>query len=73
VIENNEPHRCLSYEQLGRSFMASVLHRQRVLGSIDRVLGKDFSLGPIGAGPGRALAKITAPGTFGISRQFLPA
>jgi hypothetical protein len=64
-MENVETPRSLSCEQLGRSFMASVLHRQRVLESIDRVLGRDFSLGPIGAGPGRALAKITAQGTFG--------
>jgi hypothetical protein len=33
--------------------------------SVNRVLGEDIQLGPIGAGPGRQVAKVTATGTFG--------
>jgi hypothetical protein len=46
-------------------FMDLVLHRDRVMESINRVLGEAFELGPIGAGPGRKVAKVTASGTFG--------
>ncbi len=52
-------------ELFGSTFMRLVLHKQRVLESVDRVLGEDLSLGPIGAGPGRVMARITARGTFG--------
>jgi hypothetical protein len=45
--------------------MRLVLHKDRVLESIDRVLGETLSIGPIGAGPGRVLARVTATGTFG--------
>lgn len=54
----------LSYEQFGEAFLRRVLHTDRVLGSIDRILGPDFQLGPIGAGPGRRIAKLTASGRF---------
>lgn len=43
----------------GDRFLRLVLHKQRVLESIDRVLGDRLELGPIGAGPGRRLARIT--------------
>ncbi|HSV40531.1 MAG TPA: hypothetical protein VLI04_17340 [Nocardioidaceae bacterium] len=52
-------------EHFGANFMRLVLHRQRILDSIERVLGEDLALGPIGAGPGRVFARITAKGTFG--------
>lgn len=52
-------------EHFGASFMRLILHKDRVLESIERVLGEELSLGPIGAGPGRVLAKITARGRFG--------
>lgn len=52
-------------EDFGQSFMRLVLHKDRVLASIDRVLGETLRLGPIGAGPGRVFARITAHGTFG--------
>lgn len=55
------------FEHFGDDFMRLILHRQRVLESVDRVLGDTFHLGPIGAGPGRRLAKVTASGTFGAS------
>lgn len=55
----------LGYDEFGMRFMNLVLHRDRVMESINRVLGPDFSLGPIGAGPGRKVAKVTATGTFG--------
>ena len=51
--------------EFGRNFMRLVLHKDRVLQSINRVLGEDLFLGPIGAGPGRVFARITAKGTFG--------
>lgn len=52
-------------ERFGDNFMRLVLHKQRVFESIDRVLGEDIVLGPIGAGPGRVLARITARGRYG--------
>lgn len=57
----------LGYDEFGMRFMNLVLHRDRVMESINRVLGEDFSLGPIGAGPGRKVAKVTASGTFGTA------
>ncbi|MFL6061484.1 MAG: hypothetical protein ACJ72E_09650 [Marmoricola sp.] len=55
----------LSYDEFGMRFMDLVLHRDRVMESISRVLGDEFQLGPIGAGPGRKVARVTANGTFG--------
>lgn len=55
------------FEHFGDDFMRLILHEQRVFASIDRVLGETFQLGPIGAGPGRRLAKVTASGTYGAS------
>jgi len=52
-------------EHFGSNFMRLVLHKDRVLASIDQVLGEELLLGPIGAGPGRVFARITARGTFG--------
>lgn len=57
----------LGYDEFGMRFMNLVLHRDRVMESINRVLGADFQLGPIGAGPGRKVAKVTATGTFGTA------
>jgi hypothetical protein len=57
----------LGYDEFGMRFMNLVLHRDRVMESINRVLGPDFRLGPIGAGPGRKVAKVTASGTFGAA------
>lgn len=55
------------FEHFGDDFIRLILHRERVLRSIDRVLGETFQLGPMGAGPGRRMAKVTASGTFGAS------
>lgn len=55
----------IGYDEFGMRFMNLVLHRDRVMESINRVLGDEFQLGPIGAGPGRKVAKVTANGTFG--------
>lgn len=55
----------IGYDEFGLRFMRLILHRDRVMESIGRVLGEDFQLGPIGAGPGRKVAKVTATGTFG--------
>jgi hypothetical protein len=55
----------IGYDEFGMRFMDLVLHRDRVMESVNRVLGEDFHLGPIGAGPGRKVAKVTADGTFG--------
>jgi hypothetical protein len=54
----------MTYAEFGENFMRMVLHRQRVLASIDRVLGEKIELGPIGAGPGRVFAKLRATGWF---------
>jgi len=61
------PHRAMTYDDFGAAFLARVLHVQRVTESIDRILGPTLALGPIGAGPGRKFARLTATG------QFLPS
>jgi hypothetical protein len=55
----------IGYDEFGMRFMDLVLHRDRVMESVNRVLGEQIQLGPIGAGPGRKVAKVTATGTFG--------
>lgn len=64
-MTENPQTRQIGYDEFGMRFMNLVLHRDRVMESINRVLGDDFQLGPIGAGPGRKVAKVTASGTFG--------
>ena len=64
LLERSDPEHAISYDEFGMRFMNLVLHRDRVMESINRVLGPDFRLGPIGAGPGRKVAKVTASGTF---------
>lgn len=59
-----EARAVLAYEAFGERFLRQVLHLDRVLQSIDRILGDDLRLGPIGAGPGRKMATLTATGTF---------
>jgi hypothetical protein len=54
----------LAYADFGEAFLRRVLHLERVLESIDRILGTEFHLGPMGAGPGRKVATLTATGTF---------
>jgi hypothetical protein len=54
----------LAYEAFGEVFLRQVLHKDRVLESIDRILGTEFALGPMGAGPGRRVATLTATGRF---------
>ncbi len=53
-----------AYAEFGEAFLRQVLHLDRVLRSVDRILGPGFTLGPIGAGPGRKLAKLTAQGRY---------
>jgi len=64
VVPGPQP---IGYDEFGMRFMNLVLHRDRVMESINRVLGETFELGPIGAGPGRKVAKVTAAGTFGTA------
>ncbi len=59
--------RPVSFGEFGTRFVDLILHRDRVMESINRVLGEDFTLGPIGAGPGRKVAKVTASGIFGAA------
>lgn len=63
----SEADNAIGYDEFGMRFMNLVLHRDRVMESINRVLGEEFRLGPIGAGPGRKVAKATAAGTFGTA------
>ncbi|GAC1529906.1 MAG: hypothetical protein NVS3B1_21930 [Marmoricola sp.] len=62
--EIEEARVSMAYEAFGERFLRDVLHLDRVLQSIDRILGDDLRLGPIGAGPGRKIATLTATGTF---------
>ena len=58
------PGPAISYEQFGVNFIRMVLHEQRILESINRLLGEKIELGPMGAGPGRVFAKARATGWF---------
>ncbi len=53
-----------SYETFGVSWVRRVLHKERILRTIDQVLGDQIALGPIGAGPGRAFASVSFVGRF---------
>ncbi|QYJ03374.1 hypothetical protein KUV85_13690 [Nocardioides panacisoli] len=53
-----------AFEQFGSDFLRIIFHRRRIADSVARVLGPGFELGPIGAGPTRRLAKVTARGTY---------
>lgn len=54
----------MAYEAFGERFLRDVLNLDRILTSVDRIIGPDLQLGPIGAGPGRKIATLTAIGTF---------
>ncbi|GAB2980487.1 hypothetical protein [Nocardioides montaniterrae] len=54
----------ISYEQFGRYWIRRVLHLERILETVDSILGPTIELGPIGAGPGRAFASVTVVGRF---------
>ncbi|KRA39210.1 MULTISPECIES: hypothetical protein [unclassified Nocardioides] len=53
-----------SYELFGVNWVRRVLHLERILRTVDQVLGDQIALGPIGAGPGRAFASISFVGTY---------
>lgn len=53
-----------SYELFGVNWIRRVLHRDRILRTVDQVLGDQIALGPIGAGPGRAFASVSFVGSF---------
>lgn len=57
----------LPHEGFGSSFLRMALTPDRVCEAVDRVLGDRLELGPMGAGPGRVLAKITAKALFGAT------
>lgn len=58
----------ITYAEFGEAFMHQVLHLDRILECIDRALGDEIRLGPMGAGPGRKIATLTAQGRFRPSR-----
>lgn len=62
--DSDAARRELAFEEFGAIFLRRVLHTDRVLESVDRILGPDFHLGPMGAGPGRKMATLTADGRF---------
>jgi hypothetical protein len=53
--------------EFGATFLRTALPPERVCEAVDRVRGQRLDLGPMGAGPGRMLAKITAGIEFGAS------
>lgn len=54
----------VSYEQFGVNWVRRVLNLERILGTVDDVLGDGLELGPIGAGPGRAFASVSVVGKY---------
>lgn len=63
-VEASHTPAAMAYEAFGEKFLREVLYLDRILQSVDRILGDDLRLGPIGAGPGRKMATLTAFGTF---------
>jgi len=61
----------MSYEEFGVQWIHRVLHKERILRTIDEVLGDQIALGPIGAGPGRAFASVSFVGTYRPTRGEL--
>ena len=59
-----EPARETSYADFGEAWIRRILHKERILRTVDQVLGDRIALGPIGAGPGRAFASISFVGTY---------
>lgn len=54
----------MSYDEFGEAFLRRILHLERVLTAVDRILGPGLDVGPMGAGPGRKMAKVRARGHF---------
>lgn len=53
-----------SYQRFGVHWIRRILNKERILRTIDDVLGEKIELGPIGAGPGRAFASVSIVGLF---------
>ncbi|KRB76485.1 hypothetical protein ASE01_16150 [Nocardioides sp. Root190] len=53
-----------SYESFGVHWVRRVLHKDRILRTVDQVLGDQIALGPIGAGPGRTFASVSFVGRY---------
>lgn len=62
--EAREHEEEISYEQFGAEYIRRVLHKDRILRMLHDLLGPEIQLGPIGAGPGRKAATVSALGTF---------
>ena len=54
----------ISYEAFGAEYIRRILHKDRILTMINELLGPELQLGPIGAGPGRKAATVSALATF---------
>lgn len=65
VVDAPEPG---SYESFGVNWVRRVLHKERILRTVDQVLGDQIALGPIGAGPGRAFASVSFVGKYQPTR-----
>lgn len=61
VAQAGEP---ISYAQFGDNWIRRILHLERILRTVEDVLGDRIELGPIGAGPGRAFASVSVLGKY---------
>lgn len=59
---DHEP--AIGYGEFGEAWLRRVFHLERLLRSLDRILGDELHIGPIGAGPGRRIATLTVDGEF---------
>ncbi|MFD0806001.1 hypothetical protein ACFQ0K_07880 [Nocardioides caeni] len=57
----------IGYGAFGHNWIRRVLHRDRILRTVEQVLGETIVLGPIKAGPGRTFASVSVVGTFGTT------
>jgi hypothetical protein len=62
--EDREHEEEISYEEFGQEYIRRILYKDRILTMVNELLGPEIRLGPIGAGPGRKAATISAVGTF---------
>jgi len=71
--EAREQEKEISYEAFGAEYIRRILHKERILQMINELLGPQIQLGPIGAGPGRKAATVSALGTFrGCKGEEIP-
>lgn len=64
VVDDDAVRDPSSYERFGVQWIRRILNLERILRTVDAVLGDQIVIGPIGAGPGRAFASVSIVGRY---------